>query len=1123
MRLRFSLVAPLLFSFALTSNANAQVLYGSIVGNIVDESNASVPAATVRITHGGTNQSREITSNEAGGYTFSLVPAGTYHVVVTKEGFQTFNVREVTVEANTVVRVNATLQVGGVAQSVDVQASASALQTDRADVRSEISNKALENVPVTGRSYQSLLFLTPGATQAHYFQNGGINNPSRAMSVSINGTPANNVVVRIDGVSATNLWIEDIQAYTPAIEAIEMVNAVTSSFEAEQGMAGGASVNVRVKSGTNAMHGSAFEYVQNRALRARGFFLPSDAKKTQSNKNIFGGTVGGPIKKDKLFYFASWEGTITREAGGPYALSGLGTFLTIPDAAVRSGNLSASTNPIFDPLTGAANGTARTPFAGNQLPASRLNSIVTGKMLPLLPLPTRPGASNNFFTVPLFASKYHKLDTKVNWNATSKLSANARLSYLPSREDFKGSYPGPLNPLSLDSIITANVTSTAGAATYIATPNLVLDGLFGFTRQHTAQKPGGPDQCWGDQFNLPGSCFAGQRLKGTPIMSINGWTTLGGGQTYDYLDPQYQWTGNAAWTKKNHNVRFGADLLKTSLNHYEVPTATFPNFTFSGGVTALNGGPAPNQYNGFADFLLGLPQAVARGIDNPPLPGANTERPLTLNTTVLGLYVRDQWQISRKLTASVGVRWEYYPVPTRADRGIELFDFAANRQLICGVGSNPKDCGIHVSRKQFSPRLGVAYRPTETLVIRTGFSLNWQQNSMYRNGLTAYPSQISITRSGLNSYSAVGRMEDGFPSINAVDVTSGSVSLPPGSGTTTLPRDFVRGYVMSWNFTVEKSLATNLTVQAGYVGTRVIHGVRSQNLNFGTPGGGSASQPFFRTLGTQAAINVLLPMIHTYYDSFQASMNRRFGKGFTLNAGYTWSKYLSNFSGGIPDPVYFSRNKAVAQEDLPHKFTLSGIQELPFGKGKRFLNRGGVASALAGGWQVNGLLSAFSGSPFTISANATSLNAPGSTQLADQVKPSVQILGGVGFDKPYFDPVAFASVNTARYGTAGFNSLRGPNVVNLDLSLFRDFRVNERFRLQFRAEAFNATNTPHFWSPGQRPNNFQLTFTNNVSNMVLNADGSVRSFNNYATITNVNSTGRDFDERYFRLGLRLSF
>ncbi len=1105
----------------LARKSNAQVLYGSIVGAVTDSGTAAVPGATVRITHLETNQSRQLTTTDAGNYVFSDAPAGTYEVVITKDGFQSFTARDVKVDSNSVVRVNAILQVGAVSQSVVVSAEAAALQTDRADVHSELTGRAIENVPISGRSYQSLLFLTPGVTQPDYFQTGGINNPSRSMTISVNGTPNTDVVVRIDGMTATNQWIQNLQAYTPAIEAIESVNTVTSSFDAEQGLAGGASVNVQIKSGSNQLHGSAFEYNQNTVLRARAFFLPPTTQKPPSNKNIFGGTIGGPIIKDKLFYFVSYEGFIDHETGGPYALA-TGTYLTIPDALVRSGNLSASTNPIYDPATGAANGTGRTPFPGSILPASRLDPIVTGYILPKLPSPQFATSSNNYFADPAYASNYHKVDSKVNWNATSRLAISGRFSVLPDTEFSQGSFGAGVNPMSLGLDGTALITSTAVAATYIVTPALLLDGLFGFTRQHSQQHPDGPDQCWGAQANIPNACYAGQRNYAFPQMIVNNWTTLGGVAVYDYLDPQYQWVGNAGWTKGSHNLRFGVDLHKQDMNHYEIPT--LPGFTFTGGLTALNGGPAPNQYNSYADFLLGMPQSLQDGFDNPPLNGsANPARPATLRTWETGLYIRDQWQVSRKMTLSLGTRWEYYPVPTRADRGIERFDFTQNKQLICGEGSNPKDCGIHVNPLQFAPRVGAAYRPTETFVIRAGFSLNWEQDNMYRAGLYSYPTQVGISQSGLNSYSSVGPIEQGFPAISPVNVTSGVIPLPPGTGTTTLPLNYVRGYVMSWNGTVQKSFAKDLTLQAGYVGTRAIHQDQSQNVNYGLPGGGAASQPFYQSLGITGALNVLWPMAHTYYDSLQATLNRRFRQGLTLNAGYTWSKNISNFAGSIPIPQYFQFNKGLAQIDIPQKFTLAAVEELPFGKGQKFLNQGGVISAIAGGWRVNGILAAFSGSPFTISASTTSLNAPGSPQVADQVKANVQVLGGVGTNTPYFDPLAFASVTQARFGSAGFNTLRGPAVANLDLSLFRDFNLTERFKLQLRAEAFNVTNTPHFWSPGTRGSNYSPVFTDNVSNMVLNPNGTVKSLNGYDSITTVNATGRDYDERYFRVGLRLSF
>ena len=760
------------------------------------------------------------------------------------------------------------------------------------------------------------------------------------MTLTVNGTPNTDVVVRIDGVSATNQWVQNLQAYTPAIEAIEAVNTVSSSFDAEQGLAGGASVSVQIKSGTNQIHGSAFEYNQNTDLRARPFFLPATTAKPPSNKNIFGGTVGGPIKKNKLFYFVSYEGFIDHETGGPYALS-TGSYLSLPDMSVRSGNMSGSPNPIYDPNTGAANGTGRTPFPGNIIPSSRLDPIVSGYFVPKIPVPEFGGESNNYFADPAYQSTYHRIDSKISWSATDKLSITGRFSYLPDTETSQGNFGATVNPLSLPLNGTASVASATAAATYILRPNLVLDALFGFTRQHTQQHPGGPNQCWGALAGIPNACYPGVRDFALTKMAATGWTTLGGSPSYyDYLDPQYEYTANGNWIKGNHNIRFGADFIRGDMNHYEIPY--LPDFTFTGGLTALSGGPSPNIYNAFADLLLGVPQSLQDGFDNPPTSGSGVDpaRPVTLRTDEVGLYIRDQWQVSRKVTASVGIRWEYYPVPTRQGRGIELFNFTTNQQLICGEGGNSQDCGIHVNPAQFAPRLGIAYRPTENFVIRSGFSLNWEQDNMYRSGMYSFPAQVSILESGVNSYSPVTTVEQGFPAINPVNLTAASVPLPPGVSTTTLPKNFVRGYVMSWNFTLQKSLGHNFTLQAGYVATRAIHQDQSQNINYGLPGGGAASQPFYKSLGITGSLNVIEPMVHTYYDSLQASLNRRYSNGLSVSAGFTWSKNITNFAGTIPIPQYFPLDKGLVQFDIPVKFTLAVTQELPFGKGKGLLNHG---------------------------------------------------------------------------------------------------------------------------------------------------------------------------------------
>ena len=1110
-----ALFAALLIFAPLSRVANAQVLYGSIVGNVTDATNASVPNAVVRLTQVETNLAHEVITNQSGAYIYNNAPAGTYDVVIRREGFQNFSTRNITVQANTVVRVDALLAVGASNQSVEVTAEAAALQTDRADVHTEMTSSTLEQLPVSNRSYQSLAILTPGVTQPGLYQTGGINNPTRSMMFNVNGTPNSDVAVRFDGISATNYWKQYLQAYTPAIEAIDTVNMVTSSFDAEQGLAGGASVNVAIKSGTNQFHGSAFEHVTNAALRARGFFLPSNQSKLKDDKNVFGGTTGGPIKRNKLFFFASWQYTVENSNGpSPYALQNgpTGNFLTLPNALLRTGDFSQSGATIYDPQTGAANGTGRTPFPGNVIPGNRLSPAATS-MLSYLPLPQTSATANNYFSLAEYDTAYQEFDDKINWNVNNKLAIYGRSGFAPSHETASGYYPGKLNPLSLGGYGTGNVLTVSIGATYSLTPSLIVDGVGGFTVQHTTQVPLGSGSCWGAYFGIANSCQPpGNRDTALPNMVLTGFSSLGNttwlSSVFDYLEPQYEGVVNFTWTKGAHNIRFGGDLHKNDINHSE---NTITSMTFTGGITALNGGVGPNQYNSLADFLLGLPQTTTIGEDTPPLSTGNVNplRPATLRTWERALYVRDQWQISRKLTASMGMRWEYYPVSTRGDRGIEFFNFQTDKVDLCGVGPNPGDCGIHVSPKLFAPRLGLAFRPTESFVIRSGFSLNYQQDFDFQSGAYGFPTTVTVTTPGVNSYSpSATTFSTGFNPFPVIDKSSGVLSLPAGVGATTEPANYVRGYIMSWNFTVQKSLAHNFVVQAGYVGTRAVHQVQSQNQNYGQLGGGVASQPFYQSIGISAAMNVLLPMNHTFYDAVQAVLTHRLTSGLTLTAHYTYSKSLSRFAGSIPIPQYFSLNRGVNSIDVPTHFVVAGSYDLPIGRGKALLNGGGILTALASGWQLSGLLNGFSGSPFTVTGSATSLNAPGSSQRANQVLPTVQILGGTS---PYFDPLAFSQPTCACFGTAGFNSMRGPFYLDWDQSLFRHFRVSERIGVEFRAEGFNMANHAHYANPAA-----------NVSSLQVVA-GKVANLNGFGVVNTVNTGGRDFDERYFRLGMRLSF
>ena len=1095
-RAKLLLVAAAITVFCGAPQALSQVLFGSLVGNVSDASGAAVPGAIVKITETATGQSRELETNASGTYTISTVPQGTYDVSVAKAGFRNFLAKTVTVRLNTVVRVDATLEVGAVADSVQVTAQSAVLQTDKADVHAEISATALQNIPQPTRTYQGMLALIPGIAPPTA-SGGGTNNPSKSMQITANGTSRNGTNFRIEGVSATNPWVQFFSSYVPSVEAIETVNVVTTSPDAEQGLAGGASVNVQLKSGTNALHGSLYAYHINSGTKARPFFLPANQGIPKLVNNDVGATLGGPISKNKLFYFVSYEADLIRQ--------GSAQLTTVPTAAIRTGNMAASPNEIFDPATGAANGANRQPFPNKIIPASRISPI-TNK-LALVPQPNIPNAlvSNYYVNTPILYD-LHKLDTKFDWNATTKLRAVGRFARQPYNNVQETIFGETLGG-SPNKFQNGSTLAPSGTVTYIASPNIVVDGTFGLQVVDQTLFPPGTDKKLGSDFlGIPGTNLGDAPLYGgMPQFSISTYSGYGYSYTpLQYKQKTFQYTGNVSYIKGKHNLRFGVDLNRQHMDHFEIaPT----NFSFNGNVTSLRGGAGPNQFNSYGDFLLGLPVSYVNSRQTVPM--------ITLRSWQQSLYVRDQWQATRKLTLSLGLRWEYYPVPTRADRGIERFDLKTNTYLICGVGPTPRDCGIKVSKALFAPRIGIAYRPSDTMVVRLGYSLSPEQINMARDGISSYPVRVDFSATGTDAFAPVGPLAAGIPEIPTPDISKGSVVLPPGATFSTNDEKHVRGYVQSANLTIQKTLPGNFVVSGGYVGTKTIHQHTRYNVNYGQVGGGAASQPYFKLFGITGAARVILPLVSMSYHSFQTTLDRRFSNGITFSAAYTRSKWMglccSESGDGEPAiaiPEYRNLARSLMPGDRPNNFRMSMLAELPFGKGKRYI-QSGPAAWLAGGWRLNGVFSKYSGSPFSVSASGASLNAPGSTQRADQVKANVAITGNIA---SYFDPLAFAPVTAVRFGTAGFNSLRGPGVTNLDASIFRDFKATERITIQLRAEALNFTNTPHFSNPGA-----------NVSNLQLNPDGSIRNLGGFTQITGVSAPSRLTDERYFRFGLRIGF
>lgn len=1077
------------------SNARAQVLYGSIVGTVIDEAGAAVPAAKVRATSLGTGQVRETQTDESGTYSFPSLTGDSYDLAVTKDGFQTFTVRNVAIAADARVRLDATLKVGQVEQSIEVSASAAALQTDSGEVRSEINTKTLANLPIpVGRNYQNLLITVPGVSPPAN-QHSVAANPSRGLTFNVNGSTRNSNNVRIDGALANNIWLPHVTAYVPALDSIEQVSVVTASADASQGMAGGSAVNVQIKSGTNDIHGSLFEFHASNRLKAKPFFLPLGQDKPKYIDNQFGGSIGGPVIKNSLFYFGSYEGSYNRQLGAAFA--------SVPTAAIRSGNMAGSATPIYDPITGLDDGTGRTPFPNNVVPPDRIDPTAA-KIAAAYPLPNIPNlVANNYYATGAYVYDRPKLDVKGTWVATPKLNVAGRLGWLHynmiNPPVFGDSGGGPVSAAGgRAGNASGDVYSSTYSASYVLRPTFIVDSYFGYTESNSNHDPIRQSEKIGQSLGLPGTNVT-DLAGGWPAFTVANYGDLGtpgGSSALRYNDTQYEYTANGSWIKSAHTIRFGIDISKYSLNHYEA-TSAMGVFNFNGNVTTLRNGPSANLYNSFAQMLLGLTTSVSSEL----LPFDNNR--ITSRQKSYSLYAQDTWQATRRLTMSLGVRWDYFPMGARATRGMERYDFNTNQMLICGAGDVPKDCGYNIEQKNFSPRIGLAWRKSESLVFRAGYGLNYDPYPLafVRNMLTNYPNDLLLTVNGPIAQQPATQLRDGIPAIAVPDISSGRVMVPPAYSVRSLPDYVERGYIQSWNFSIQKQFAGDFVAQAAYVASRQVKISQRFDLNAGQVlGAGSAGQPFFESFRRTTATELLTPVGHNKYDSLQASLQRRLSRGVAMNLVYTFSKVvgiccddLSDSTPQIQIPQSFNLNRSLMPFDRTHNFVASFIVESPFGKRNVFVR----------GWQFNGLISAYSGTPFTVVAT-NNLNAPGNNQRADLVKPEAAILGGTGPGQSYFDPAAFAAPTTARFGTAGFNILRGPGTFNFDAGIFRNFAITERWNLQFRGEALNVTNTPHFANPG-----------NNASNTVAGG---------YTVITATTGTGREgIDERMFRLGLRMTF
>ncbi len=1000
---------------------------------------------------------------------------------------------------NVVSRIDVHLEIGQTSEQVTISADAAQLQTDKADTHSEISTKAITNMPLPGyRNYQSLLNLVPGATPAR-FQNSATDTPGRSLATNVNGTNANNNVTRIDGASSVNLWLPHHTGYVMPEEMVDSVNVTTSAGDAQQGFAGGAAITVVTKSGTNEMHGSAFEFHDNQHLKARNFFQAPGVDKPLSIYNNFGGTVGGPILKNKLFYFFSYDGTRQRQGS-------VGTY-AVPTADFRRGDFSsllkaATPTVIYDPTTGNPDGTGRTPFAGNIIPANMITSQAQ-KLQAFYPLPNLPGDTNNYFAqgVPKFDRDY--TDVKINYNVSDRETLwghYGRMWATVGGTPIFGVAVGP-SPGADPGIGNTVIQIASIGHTYTFSPNFLMDNVFGYQRQGQTVLPNDYNKTFGSDLGIPGLNGPDVRQSGFPDVST-GYTAFGapGWMPAFRTEENFTTSHNFTYIRSAHEFRFGFDGVLYRMNHWQPELGAGPrgSISFNGGVTALKGGAAPNQYNSYAAFLLGLPNNMQKSLQYILM---------TPREWHFGFYGQDRWQVSHKLTVTMGLRYEYYPLMTRAaGKGIERLEPETNLVYLGGRGDVPRNVGVTTSKLLFAPRLGIAYRFDEKTVLRTGYGINYDPLPFSRPLRGFYPLTVNFSFDAPNGFTqAVDSngnpltLATGMPPVFGPDLSTGIVSLP-GVASERSPNkgEVHRGYIQSWNFILERRLPSDILVSAGYVGTETVHQMADYDINAGFPGSGTAGLPYARFGRTQPT-NMWDGYLSSNYHSLQTTIKRQFTHGLMLQGAYTWAKAINMTDddgwaavGWNYAPAFY-RNRAPAGYDRTHIFQIGWVYDLPFGKGKQWVNHG-IASHIIGNWEVNGVMAAYTGTPFTITAPGSSLNAPNNTQTADQVKSNVQQLSQAGPGGWWYDPTAFATVKDQRFGSTGRNATRGPGLWNTDLTLARNFPIKERINLQFRSEWYNFTNSVHLNNP--------------------NTDSSSADF--------MRILG-SYGERQIRFGLRLSF
>lgn len=1081
--------AVVLLCALCASPAFSQLVSATIVGTITDASGGAVPNAKITLTETNTGVDRAGTANENGNFTYPNLPPGRYRVTVEMPGFKK-EVRDgVNLDVGSTARVDLRLSPGAVQETIEVTAEAAVLKTDRADISVTVDAIQIQELPnLFNGNYQLMLSLVPGVSEPTE-QHSQFFNAAGSVQMNTFGQPrmSNNYQVEgIDNNERTGL----LQIMIPPKEAIQQVSISTSNHDPELGRGTGAVSNVVLKSGSNSLHGAAYWNLQNSATSSRSFFNPAVGHIAY---NQVGGNIGGPIKKNKLFYFTDYLKTMDHEANTNQT--------SVPSMDYRAGNFSADTTHIvYDPFSAdlkANNGTGRTPFAGNIIPQNRIDPVAK-KIFGLMPAPNEPFGvltqTNNYFALLPFTKTTDHVDAKVDFQANDRDRYSVRFSYekpVIYQASQYGDAGGPAQG-AFQGTGVQRTYSTGLNWDRTISPTLITQTRVGVAYYNNIAKQTDYGKDDSTAIGIPGVNI-NQFTSG--MVSINMDNTfsnpmVGYSASLPWIRAETNIDFVNTWTKiaHNHTVKWGVDVRR--LRDCLLQDQTFSprgRYTFGNNQTSVSGSPGGTGLaNEVASFLLGVPRDIARDV--------NTYFP-SLRATNIFLFIADQWQVSPRLTASLGLRWELYPPMTpEHPGGFSNYNPFDNTLVIAGVGNNPMNMGMAFNKHYFAPRLGLAYRlrgGKYGTVLRTGsgFSYTPFPDNSYAYNYPVRSNNEYVTANG-NSFNGVflpdgrlGTFANGFPAPFDVPIPSDGIIRNPDTSQSYIyiPKDYKNAYVIQWNFAVQQSLPAHLNLDVAYVGSHGVDTGASVNLNPGLIlGAGSAGQPYFQKFGRTVAETQYYQGFSSSFHSLQVKFDRRWATGLTMTTALTWQKamtYQSGDNGGLARwYINPQRNYARADYDRTLNWVQSWVYRLPFGKGRQFLTHG-VASAILGGWQATSILTLRTGAPltFTDGAGSVSVNATGNTQTPNLVAP-ISVLHGINLGNPWFDRSSFAPTTPGTFGNLGRAAWSGPGQFRLDSGISRTIRLTERWNMQLRADSYNVGNTSFFSDPQTDRNNANFAY-----------------------------------------------